>query len=60
MLKFWEDTRLRRYHYYVMITSEGIFKGDIGDTWHIMSKVDIAKYIIEIMKWVGICLYVLV
>ena len=43
-----------------MATLKGKFKGEIGEKWHMLPLVDIAESGIEVSKWVGRWLEVLV
>ena len=52
-LKFWEEARQRRDHSHVMITLKGSFKGETGGRCHMLPLVDVTDSGIEIIKWVG-------
>ena len=53
MLDFWEESRLRRNQYHVMVTLKGRFKGETGGGLHMLPLVDVTCSGIEIRKWVG-------
>ena len=60
MLKFWEETRLRKEHYHIMVTLKIMFKGETAEKWNILPLVDITYSGIEVIRWVVIWLEVLV
>ena len=60
MLNFWEETRLSRNQSRVMVTLKGRFEGETGVKWHMIPLVDVKCSGIEIRKWVGRWLVVMV
>ena len=60
MLKFWEETRLRKEQYHIMVTLKIMFKGETAEKWNILPLVDITYSGIEVIRWVVIWLEVLV
>ena len=55
MMKFGEETRLRRNQYHVMVTLRGRFMGDMGGGggWNILPLVDVSGLVIQMRKLVG-------
>ena len=51
-MKFWEDTQFCKYQYQIMVTLNGVFKGDTWEKWNILNLVYIEDLVIEVMKWV--------
>ena len=60
MLKLWEETRKRNELLHNTVTLKGRFKGGTGEKWHMLPLVDTKKSGIEVRKWVGRWLEVLV
>ena len=60
MLQFWEETRTHTKIGPVMVTLQGTVKGEIGDKWHMLPLIDNNWSGLEVRKWVGIWLNVLV
>ena len=53
MLNFWEETRKRRNISHIMVTLRGRFKGETSEKGHVLPLVDVTISGIEIRKWVG-------
>ena len=60
MLKFWEETRIMRNQYHIMVTLRGRFKGETGGKWHMLPLVDVTGLGIEISRLVGRWLEIMV
>ena len=60
MLQFWEETRNKKDYSHTLVTLKEHFKGETGENWHMLSLLDIMESGIEVRKWVGRLLDVLV
>ena len=60
MLQFWEETRKKKDLSHIMVTLKGRFKGETGEKLHMFPLVEITELVIEVRKWVGRWLEVLV
>ena len=60
MIKFWEEKIKKKYCLHSMVTLKGRLKGKTGEKWHMLPLVDITESGIEVRKWVGRWLEVLV
>ena len=60
MLKLWEEPRLRKNQSHVMVTMKGRPKGETGENCHMMPLVVVIGLGIEIRKWVGRWMEILV
>ena len=60
MIKLWEETRISRNQYHIMVTLKGRSNGETGGEWHMMPLVGVKGSGIYIRKWVGRWLKVLV
>ena len=53
MLKFLEEKRKKKDLSHVMVTLKGRFKGETGEKWHMLQLSDTIGPRIEMSKWVG-------
>ena len=60
MLQFWEKTRKKNDLSHITVTLKGRFKGKTGEKWHMFPLIYITESGIELRKWVGIWLDLLV
>ena len=60
MLKFWEENRQIINQSHITSTLKGIFKEETGKNWNILPLVDVTGSGIEISKWVGRWMEILV
>ena len=56
VIKFWEETRLRKGQPHIMVNIQGRFKGETGGKWHMVPLVDYTNLCIKVRRWVGIWL----
>ena len=60
MLKFWEDIRNKKDLFHIMLTLKGQFKFDNREKWNMLLLLYTTELGIEVRKWLGILLEVLV
>ena len=60
MLKLWEETRKNKYISYIMVKLKGRFKGETGEKCHMVPLVEEIDSGVEVKRWVGIFLEVVV
>ena len=60
MLHFWEETRLRKVQPHTMVNLQGRFKGETGGKWHMLPMLDDKNLGIQVKRWVGRWLEVIV
>ena len=53
MIQFWEETRIHPKIGHMVVTPQGIFKGETGYKWHILKLVDNTRSGLEVSNWVG-------
>ena len=39
-MKYWEETKKKKYFSHITVTLKGGFKGDNGEKWHMLSLED--------------------
>ena len=59
-MNFREETRLGRNQSHAMVALKHRFKGETGEKWHILTLVDTTGLGIEIRRWVGRWLEIMV
>ena len=52
MLKFWEETKMKKEKSDFMVTLKGLFKGETGEKWHMLTLLYITDSGIKVSRWV--------